>query len=203
MEEAGGGIGDGQPQLIKAVMYAAMAGNMQMVRQMVEQCPWLLHTRDDYGNTVLQTACIRGSCDMVGYLLDQGAGINLTEDRVPLLVHALCDDNMALFKVLLERGANPLLLDSTGYNILVAASAKGKVDAVTALLKLKQVREAINTQTPSGTTALSVAAARGHSEIVWMLLEAGADPDLGECSCLDDTNPKGYSKCINILEVRA
>ena len=168
--QAPGGVGDGQARLIQELATAAFVGNMQKVRQMVEQHPWLLHARDARGDTVLVKACMNGSCETATYLLDKGADINQPEEVSRLLSKAVLGNHMAVFNLLLERGANPLVVDPNGYNILAAACVLGNVDAVTAVLKVGQVRDAINTQTMSGTTALAIATFYGHTKIVRLLL---------------------------------
>lgn len=55
---------------------------------------------------------------------------------------------------------------------LVTAAREGRAEPVRALL---QRGVQVNTQDPSGTTALIAAAANGHAEIVRMLIAAGAD----------------------------
>ena len=81
------------------------------------------------------------------YLLPMGLHINQQQEGIVRLHGAIYADDMAWFYLLLEGGADPLMVDISGRNVLALASDKGKIDAVTALLQLEQVRDAINTQT--------------------------------------------------------
>ena len=68
---------------------------------------------------------------------------------------------MALFGLL---GVKLLVVSPDGYrNILATACVIGRIDAVTAMLKLEQIRDAINTHTVSENRALAIATAKGHN----------------------------------------
>ena len=201
MEQPGGVVG-GEPHLIEDLALAAIMGDIHEVRRLEEQHPGLVDARDHDGITAIRTACMATKHEIVAYLLDKGADINQQDEGFSLLQEVLWKNDMALFNLLLERGPSLLMVDSGGYNILLAySSAKRQVDAVVALLELEQVRGAINTETASGATALSRANDKGHSKIVKLLLEAGADPHLGNYSCLNMARAEGHSECVKLLEV--
>ena len=75
--EEPGGVGDGQSQLIKDLLWAVARGSVQKVRQLVEQHPALLNAGLGVLGTALQQACHDQCGEIVTYLLDQGADINL------------------------------------------------------------------------------------------------------------------------------
>ena len=196
-----GGVGAGELHLIGYLISAAFRGDLYEVRRLVEHRPGLVDARDRHGCTALRAACLRGYCEVVTYLLDQGADINEKVEGISLLYSALCCNSMAVFNLLLERGADPLMVDDDGYNILTIVSSGGNVNAMATLLNLQRVRDAVNTKAASGITPLFLAAFEGHSEIVKLLLGAGADPHLGHCSCVEVAKSKGYPECIRLFEV--
>ena len=194
--EQPGGVGYGQSHLIGDLTFAAMMGNMQRVRQIVEQHPEIIDATDAHGDTALRKACRNGHREIMAYLLDKGANINQYNGVTSLFLEVLWKNDMAVLNVLLERDVN-----LGGFNILAFASANGDVDAVTAMLKLKQIRNTINARTTSGATALLIATWDCNTEIIKLLLQAGADPHVSRNSCFDVSKAEGHSQCIRLLQV--
>src|SRR5437016_14126272 len=81
-----------------------------------------------------------------------------------------------------------------------AAARKGDVAAVKAFLD-KGVD--VNTKTRYGATALSYACDKGHTEVVRLLLERGADPDVKDtfygATPMGWAAPKGYTEIVKLL----
>lgn len=82
----------------------------------------------------------------------------------------------------------------------LAAARKGDVAAVKAFLD-KGVD--VNTKTRYGATALSYACDKGHTEVVRLLLERGADPDVKDtfygATPMGWAAPKGYTEIVKLL----
>ena len=116
-----GGVGDGEPHLIDDLAIAAAIGNIHEVMRMVEQ---------RYEEPVCH-------CAIVTSLLDNGADINQQFIGFSLLQATIWKNEMALFDLLLEREADPPIVDSRGYNILAYASVKRQVDACLIFLQTK------------------------------------------------------------------
>jgi hypothetical protein len=105
--------------------------------------------------------------------------------HTPFLVHAAEENHVHVIEVLLYAGADVNQQDEWGVTAVYAASRSGHINAVKTLLHAN----ARTDLTTSGShwqdysTPLHIAASRGHSSIVQMLIGAGADVDAGP-SCI-------------------
>ena len=155
---------------------AAVRGDRNRVTAILDGEPSTLGTRDDRGRTALHRAVEGGHLDLAEMLLDRSAEVDAEDagSRRPLqmaLHHGwkVPDDEYstytAIAQLLVERGARCDLW---------AAAGMGDVAGV-------RERLAADTDSVNGDSGkdvpLTVAAFRGHAEVVQVLLEAGADPD--------------------------
>jgi len=131
---------------------------------------------DGAGNTALHGAVLSAEPGVAAMLLDAAAPINALNAAgdTPLVV-ACRAANWTLVTFLLERGARPALADSMP--ALVAAAGIADDDPAGVKLLLKQ-RAAVNTTDAQHRSALLVAAAEGHEQIVRALCAANADVNL-------------------------
>jgi ankyrin repeat protein len=119
-----------------------------------------MQARPSGGFTPLLYAARRGCVDCVRALLDAGADINLTDpDRVTPLLLATLNLNFDTAALLVERGADVNKWDTWGRTPLYAA-----VD--------------MNTLPTGGRADRPSADATSSIELIRMLLEAGANPDM-------------------------
>ena len=66
-----------QSDFLKIVVAAAGRGDLEAVRQFLDDKPEWLHTIGSHGRTMLWEAAYRGKLDVVQFLVEQGADINL------------------------------------------------------------------------------------------------------------------------------
>ncbi len=66
-----------QSDFLKIVVAAAGRGDRQTVRQLLDDNPAWIHTVGSHGRTMLWEAAYRGKLEMVQFLLERGANINL------------------------------------------------------------------------------------------------------------------------------
>jgi ankyrin repeat protein len=136
-----------------------------------------INARDSYGDTVLGAAV--GALDVesnhteiVTFLLDRGANINALSGSETVLQIAAQDDNEALFRLLLARGANVNEQDDFGRTVLIDVAQSGSPT----LLRLLLAHGAqVNARDENGWTALMCAAFGDQPDNVRLLLESGAD----------------------------
>ena len=168
-----------------AIHAALAAGDTSAVKRLLDADPRLANRGDHLGRRPLHYAVEAGRRDHVDLLLDAGAGIDTPgfggDDRIggsgfrPVVLalwhnpywRQRNDDAMA--RHLLARGAE--------YSITVAAALG---DESRAKELLGGGRESATRPEACGKRALSAAAERGHEQIVRLLLDAGADPNLPE-----------------------
>ncbi|MCY4373816.1 MAG: ankyrin repeat domain-containing protein [Spirochaetaceae bacterium] len=163
---------------------AIEAGNVELVRERLAAEASAANAGDHLGRRPLHYAVQTGRADLVDLLLEHGADIDAVgfsaDDRIgvdgfrPVAValwhHPLRQRNdYAMARHLLKRGAR--------YSITIAA-ALGDAARVAELLRGDPA--AADEAEPSGKRPLSAAAERGHAEIVRMLIDARADPNLPE-----------------------
>ena len=66
-----------QSDFLKIVVAAAGRGDLDAVKQFLNDKPEWLHTIGSHGRTMLWEAAYRGKLEVVKYLVEQGANINL------------------------------------------------------------------------------------------------------------------------------
>jgi ankyrin repeat protein len=81
-----------------------------------------------------------------------------------------------VFRLLLERGADPPVSDDLNNTPLIFACAGGHTEVVQSLPAHPSVAGSINHTNLFGRTALYYASANNHGRIVGLLLKHGADP---------------------------
>jgi len=145
---------------------------------------------DNLGNTPLYEACVHSSLEMVKLLLDSGADVNFTNTygQSPLMV---CN-NIKVADLLIENGANEDLEDIDGETVMsyavnnneftfylslppfLRAVYVGNIDRVNKLLD-----EGANiNETYDSFTGLILASKRFNYDMIRLLLERGADPNI-------------------------
>lgn len=175
---------DGAPSTHE-IHAAAAAGDLDVVRGIVEADTALLHLADPQGFTPLHHAVTSGRLDLVEYLLAKGARIegvagtggtyhasdfkpiDLAIWRSPCWIGPRADWRMVGY--LIARGAQ--------YGTAIAAAA-GDMSRVCTLLEDDPARA--NEAQSCGKRPLSAAIQFGHDDIARLLLERGADPNLPE-----------------------
>jgi uncharacterized protein len=153
------------------------------------------------------------SLEYIKLLLDKGADPNarmiessetrtvftnqwLDEEGATAFLRASQSGDIALMKLLLEHGADPHLNTALGVTPLAAAAGIGWVEGVTQEWSTEQTIEAVkllvelginpNFQADTGRTALHGAAHKGATEVVKILVAAGADMDVRDFGNTDN-----------------
>lgn len=125
---------DGTP----VIVLAATARSLEIVKLLIENGarPDDRAKKDD--TSALTLAAANGDLDIVTYLLDHKADIDLTGSlRETALIKATRARHTGIVKLLLERGASTEETDSAGVTALDIAQASGRKD-LEALLKTKK-----------------------------------------------------------------
>ena len=146
------------------------AGDVDAVRSLLAEQPWLAADRDDEGVSPLLRA---------RYRMDRGMveAIRPHVERLNVFEAAAFGDLDRLSELL---GEDPDLLEAMsgdGFTALHLAAFFGQEDAVRLLLARGAAFDAVGTGWMQGT-ALHSAAAAAQPAIVRLLLEAGADPNV-------------------------
>lgn len=133
------------------------------------------------GMTPLIVACIKGHEEVVKFLIDRGADVNLVKqnDVTPLFC-ASGKGNVNIVKMLIEAKANvDLFRKSDEVTPIFHAASKGFLDVVALLIdakanlhKISKIKQANGKE--FSYSVLQVASLNGHVGVISLLLDAGA-----------------------------
>ncbi|KAK3543653.1 hypothetical protein QTP70_025980, partial [Hemibagrus guttatus] len=161
-----------------ALSAAALQGHGEVVELLLRRGADT-DVRDAEGRPLLYLLILEGCLDIAALLIEKG-GVPLesrdAEGRTALHVAAWQGDLDGI-ELLLRHGADPNALDSEGRPPLHSVAWRGHMGAGRLLLRARGINVNLACK-KQGATTLSIAAQEGHTEIVAMLLENGAKPDL-------------------------
>jgi ankyrin repeat protein len=187
----------------RAIVTAAERGDLEDVRRLVQQDHQLLDARV-YWDTPLEAAAGKGRVEVVRYLLDEGANINLRPAGSLTALHRACIcGHVEVVALLSARGADTGP-STNGWTPLIAASSGGHTDVVKLLLA-HDCGDIDQQLLNSGWTALHLACVyTAWADVVEVLLGAGADPLVVDCvgiRPLSEAVLHGHVECVALLEV--
>ena len=152
---------------------ACGVGDTAEIARQLKRDPKLATTWTEFGASALHLAAFSGVPGAVQLLLDRGAEINARArnkfKNTPLQV-ALLDGQLATARLLLERGADPLVRQAGGFTPLQEAALLGRRDLVDLFLG---AGAEINSRTDDGRTAVTEALRGKHPELADYLRSKG------------------------------
>lgn len=144
---------------------AAELGHTKIVKLLlVFGATEILNITEDTGCTALTFACMKGREDITGLLIANGAAINMTVGLPPLHAASLMGHGN-IVNILLEKGADVKLQDTSGFTALHFAAFKGHGKVIKILLAAGSDP---NIQDAQGKKAIELT----KSEAVYKLLAA-------------------------------
>ncbi|XP_063909989.1 protein phosphatase 1 regulatory subunit 12B isoform X4 [Zophobas morio] len=181
---------------------ACAAGDKEEVLRLLDNGADI-NTANVDGLTALHQACIDDNSEMVEFLVDHGADVNRGDNEgwTPLHATASCGF-LYIAKYLIEKGANVAAVNNDGELPIDIAECQKMEDLLNEEIKkrgidceaarneekrimLQDAKEWLSTKSPmvdephpkNGATALHVAAAKGYTDVMKLLLQCGADID--------------------------
>lgn len=154
----------------------------------------------DFKVSALVNAASDGKLDMVCLLLNAGADPNYAPDcSYSALMAAVCWGNNEVAERLIQAGANPHSLEILcNDSALINAAEGNNLQGVNILLSCKVDVNHVNYD---GETALTYAVYNGNREMVAVLLQAGANPNIAECLLGTPASIALEDKAFHIVEL--
>lgn len=187
-----------------ALVEAAASGNVARVRALLAHGASPAARRED-GRTALTAAALGDHVSVARLLVDAGADPDPQDrERNNALLVTGETGSVAMLREVLRAGPDLTRTNRFGGTALIPAADRGHVEYVRELLKTGIDVDHVNTL---GWTALLEAVILGdggpcHTEIVRLLLAAGADPtiaDRDEVTPLEHAKRRGYSGMVRLL----
>ncbi|NJN84872.1 MAG: ankyrin repeat domain-containing protein [Caldilineaceae bacterium] len=188
-----------------ALIAAATRGDLPEVERLVEQGADI-HVADGRGITPLIAAAYANQVEVARFLIDLGADVNVQDNtKQSAYLIPTADGYLELLKLTLAAGADVHSLDSYNGTGLIRAADRGHVEIIAELLKTDIDIDHVNRL---GWTALLEAIILGdggprHTEVVRLLVEAGADVNLADgqgVAPLTHARRSAHTKIAAILE---
>ncbi|KAJ8559107.1 hypothetical protein ON010_g8342 [Phytophthora cinnamomi] len=131
---------------------------------------------EDNNFTPLCWAAQAGNLEMVQLLLVEGAQVDAATPNgfTPLLLAASEDHPNAVQQLLMKGADAEAYIKRSGFTALLVAAFHNRADVVRHLVKKRVNLEA---RSADGSTALHLAAEKGHVAVVQLLLAGGSDPN--------------------------
>jgi ankyrin repeat protein len=189
------GLGMGMTTLMLAAG-SFFASNRQYIVKMLITGGADPNQRGVGGKTAIFYSALAGSGykDCVETLIAAGADLNLRDDRgYTVLTAVAAAENYAMMNILMQAGASTAGLESIQ---LIQAAGAGNLDRVQSLLTTKA-----NLNFDRGA-AIGNAAAAGHTQIVELLIRAGANVNLRDklgFTPISSAAYLGYGEIVNLL----
>jgi ankyrin repeat protein len=184
------------------IVEGAKRGDLEEVRRLVQRGRGLVDAvyRD---MSPLIAAARNGHVEVVRYLLDEGADINLRPGGLTGLSYACLEGRLQVVALLLACGARTTP-SGGGWTPLIYAAREGHTGIVELLLAHREGEQLERQLNHDRWTALHFACYNGHASVVRALLGAGADPhvvDSGGRTPLSYAVLTGHAECVALLQV--
>jgi len=189
-----------------ALVEAAARGDAVGVRDLLDKGVDV-NEKDETGRTAVTAAVYAGSREVVRRLVAAGADVDIQDETRSNAFLALGETgDVGVLDEVLPARPDVALTNRFGGTALIPAADRGHVAMVQALLDRTDVD--VDHVNDLGWTALLEAVilgdgGRAHQQIVRLLLEAGADPTVGDgdgVTPLEHARERGYDRIVAILE---
>jgi serine/threonine-protein phosphatase 6 regulatory ankyrin repeat subunit B len=158
-------------------MIATAIGHLQIVQTLLSAKGIDIDAKDQFGQTALIIAAIKGNDEAARALINKGANVNAANNngRTPLMIATAIGHLQIVQALLSAPGIDIDAKDQFGQTALIIAATKGNDEAARALINKGANVNAANN---NGWTPLMSAAQHGHLTTIQILLSAkGIDID--------------------------
>lgn len=184
---------------------AVKNNDMAKVKELIEKDMQQIQAKDQQGYSLFNLACNLGHIEIINFLIDKGADINLSAGRLDLtpLMECARTGNLEVAKLLVEKGADVQIMNKMGVSAMHWALANGQNQAEDVALLLIEKGSKVETKAFNGETPIMTAVRKGYAKAVKALLKKGADPLAVEPgsqqTLLHKASILGYGKIAGLL----
>ncbi|XP_053348677.1 transient receptor potential cation channel, subfamily N, member 1 [Clarias gariepinus] len=188
---------------LTALHLSAQTGSSHLVELLIMTHEASTDTLTLRQQTSLHLAAISGKLDACNSLLNFGADITAKDidGQTPLHLAAENDHSDVVKLFLKHRPELATLPNKEGVTCINIAAAKGSVTVIQELLKFSQGNASTLHNKVNGSCPLHLAAAGGHTEVVKVLLEAGASAKEEDSDGMTAAHLAAQNGHTDILEV--
>jgi ankyrin repeat protein len=182
------------------LIIASEKGDIETVKSLLKKDVYI-HSQDKEGRCALVAAAYMNYPEIVDLLINADADVNMKDNTLQsAYLISTIEGYTELLKITLKTGADVHSTDSDNGTGLIRAADRGHVEIVKELLKT-DIR--VNHINKIGWTALLEAIILGdggkrHTEIVSLLVDAGADVNLPD---KDGVTPLAHAKKRNFVDI--
>ncbi|KAK3638386.1 palmitoyltransferase akr1 [Elasticomyces elasticus] len=157
------------------LMQLARLGELRSIQRLFDSGTYNAKSIDEQGITALHWAAINGHHALCHFLIQSGADVNARggDAQATPVLWASKRCHLQIVSLLLANGADPLLKDDQGYNLLHSATLDGNIYQL--VLLLHQPDLPVDVPDSQGHTSLMWAAYKGFGACVDILLRWGAN----------------------------
>ncbi|KAF9433187.1 Glycerophosphocholine phosphodiesterase [Entomortierella beljakovae] len=167
------------------LIYAVSRGNSETLKVLIEDGQIKdVDIIPNFGHTAVPKVMPTAIKTVLNPLVGSEVNLHAAFTYTPLSIACRLGHTEAA-RLLIQYGATPDAQDEDGETSLIVASKSGHVECVKLLIAGKGAGKGANLETREryyGWTALHLAAIENHSEVVKVLLEAGANPNVYDFS---------------------
>ena len=195
------------PAQDQALIAAATKGDVAAARMLIDKGASVA-ARDGQGRTALLLATHGNHIEVARLLIATGADVNAKDNiQDSPFLYAGAEGRTEILKMTLAAGADLKSVNRYGGTALIPACHHGHIDTVKVLLGTKIDIDHVNRL---GWTALIEAiilgdGGRTYTEIVRLLLEAGANPNIADrdgVTPMAHASRHGFAEIVRLLESR-
>ncbi|UOF00800.1 ankyrin repeat domain-containing protein [Bdellovibrio reynosensis] len=189
-------------EVINSAIEAARTGNMESIKESLEQGKLNINSQDEEGYTPLISAAAGGQIDVVELLLKNGADIELkTKKGQTALSAAINGDHYEVAQRLIGAGAdvNQVIPNSRKDTLLIGSAGN---NLETTKMILEKNKELLNKTNAEGETPLSRSVRFGNHEVTRYLIDQGAKRNIKDkkgLTALDIARQNKDQRTVNLL----
>ena len=118
------------PLTAQDILNAVINGDLEKVKSLLKENPELIHTKDQYKNTLLYRALLKDDSPMARFLIESGIDINYGREDIGgnALFGSIVVGSLEITKLILEKGADINKKNRSGYTPLDAAIFGGETE---------------------------------------------------------------------------